>query len=118
MCEVFVERKRKHTVGLEPTISCSVGKRLIQLGYACDSYILRLLYFSYREWDCFAPRRNYAEMNVETAFIARGCNDKQDSFIVSNGSFAMPVLYGVEATQSVHSWPTRLARKWLLWILR
>ena len=27
--------KRKHTVGLEPTISCSVGKRLIQLGYAC-----------------------------------------------------------------------------------
>ena len=29
------EGKRKHTVGLEPTISCSVGKRLIQLGYAC-----------------------------------------------------------------------------------
>ena len=29
--------KRKHTVGLEPTISCSVGKRLIQLGYACLS---------------------------------------------------------------------------------
>ena len=28
--------KRKHTVGLEPTISCSVGKRLIQLGYACS----------------------------------------------------------------------------------
>ena len=27
--------KEKHTVGLEPTISCSVGKRLIQLGYAC-----------------------------------------------------------------------------------
>ena len=26
----------KHTVGLEPTISCSVGKRLIQLGYACS----------------------------------------------------------------------------------
>ena len=22
-------------MGLEPTISCSVGKRLIQLGYAC-----------------------------------------------------------------------------------
>ena len=29
------EGKKKHTVGLEPTISCSVGKRLIQLGYAC-----------------------------------------------------------------------------------
>ena len=29
------KEKRKHTVGLEPTISCSVGKRLIQLGYAC-----------------------------------------------------------------------------------
>ena len=28
--------KGKHTVGLEPTISCSVGKRLIQLGYACS----------------------------------------------------------------------------------
>ena len=27
--------EKKHTVGLEPTISCSVGKRLIQLGYAC-----------------------------------------------------------------------------------
>ncbi|OAO16138.1 elongator complex protein 2 [Blastocystis sp. ATCC 50177/Nand II] len=27
-------------------------------------------------------------MNVETAFITRGCNDKQDSFIVSNGSDA------------------------------
>ena len=32
---VYLEKKRKHTVGLEPTISCSVGKRLIQLGYAC-----------------------------------------------------------------------------------
>ena len=32
---VCSEKKRKHTVGLEPTISCSVGKRLIQLGYAC-----------------------------------------------------------------------------------
>ena len=31
-------QRKKHTVGLEPTISCSVGKRLIQLGYAC--YIL------------------------------------------------------------------------------
>ena len=29
------KKKGKHTVGLEPTISCSVGKRLIQLGYAC-----------------------------------------------------------------------------------
>ena len=31
-----IKSKRKHTVGLEPTISCSVGKRLIQLGYACS----------------------------------------------------------------------------------
>ena len=36
MNDMFVVRgKEKHTVGLEPTISCSVGKRLIQLGYAC-----------------------------------------------------------------------------------
>ena len=107
----MLRRKKKHTVGLEPTISCSVGKRLIQLGYACDSCTIRLLYFSCVKWECSAPRRNYAEMNVETAFIARGCNDKQDSFIVSNGSFAMRVPYDVEAARSVHSWPTRLARR-------
>ena len=35
-------RKRKHTVGLEPTISCSVGKRLIQLGYACLQWLEEL----------------------------------------------------------------------------
>ena len=40
--------KKKHTVGLEPTISCSVGKRLIQLGYAC--YIP----FSYTQFNCLA----------------------------------------------------------------
>ena len=32
---IVCSEKKKHTVGLEPTISCSVGKRLIQLGYAC-----------------------------------------------------------------------------------
>ena len=36
------KEKKKHTVGLEPTISCSVGKRLIQLGYACLSVPLIL----------------------------------------------------------------------------
>ena len=35
LLEGYAEGKRKHTGGLEPTISCSVGKRLIQLGYAC-----------------------------------------------------------------------------------
>ena len=42
--ETTVENKEKHTVGLEPTISCSVGKRLIQLGYACSSGVLLILY--------------------------------------------------------------------------
>ena len=36
------KEKEKHTVGLEPTISCSVGKRLIQLGYACLLQILNV----------------------------------------------------------------------------
>ena len=38
--------KRKHTVGLEPTISCSVGKRLIQLGYACLFGCFSICYFT------------------------------------------------------------------------
>ena len=32
-------------MGLEPTISCSVGKRLIQLGYACSYFRFYLSYF-------------------------------------------------------------------------
>ena len=37
-------QRKKHTVGLEPTISCSVGKRLIQLGYACSYFRLNISY--------------------------------------------------------------------------
>ena len=34
-------------MGLEPTISCSVGKRLIQLGYACSHIRSHLSYKKY-----------------------------------------------------------------------